>query len=165
MQRNQLVVLLLLFIVVLLSACGPALATATPPSTVPPTVPPPTETPVIAGRPAIVLEQSGGLQGLDERWSIYSDGRVESSTGQSLIVPAQQVRAAMNAIHELGFFDLQDSYGQSGTCNDCITNRITMTVGTVTKTVTAVDGASDTPPEVGQIVFLIRELVTGVIQE
>ena len=109
----------------------------------------------------ILFQRSGGLLPKDLQWAIYSDGRVVTGEGEEKAVTADQVQTLLAEIKRLGFFELQDSYGLSAVCNDCYTYRITVNDGGRVKTVTAVQGAGDTPESVMGIIEAINGLVAG----
>ncbi len=147
MRRNMLFVLF----VFLLAACTAGPATSTP---VLPTTDP-------TGGVAILFQRSGGLLPSDLQWAIYSDGRVVTGQGEEKSVSAEQVQTLLAELKGLGFFELQDSYGLSATCNDCYTYSITINDGNRVKTVVAVVGAADTPDTVLAIIEAIETFLPG----
>ena len=108
----------------------------------------------------IILRRSGGLAGVSDEWTIYADGRIVAGDQTEQQVTPDQVSLLLAGIEALGFFDLEDSYGRGSTCNDCFTYELTVRSGEQVKTVTAVDGAADTPAELLQIVQMITGLVS-----
>jgi len=142
---------LLMLLAVLLAACTIGPATPTP---VPPTADP-------TGGVAILFQRSGGILPSDLQWAIYPDGRVVTGKGEEKSVAVDQVRALLSEIEGMGFFDLDDSYGLSAVCNDCYTYRITVNDAGRVKTVTAVEGAADTPDTVLEIIDTINGFVAG----
>jgi hypothetical protein len=174
LMKHQIVVIgIALVVLSLLAGCGstaapatPVPTTAVPPTAVSATTPPETPVPDATagqtGAEVIFLERTGGLQGLDESWSVYQNGKIESSHGSTVIVPPDQVQMALTRLTSIGFFNFEDEYGTSSPCNDCITYRMTVTSGGVTKTVTAVQGAEGTPANVLAAMEFANRLVSGV---
>ena len=144
--------MMFLLLAVMLAACTVGPATSTPAS--------PTADPT--GGVAILFQRSGGLLPSDLQWAIYPDGQVVTGEGEEKSVAADQVQALVQEIEGLGFFELQDSYGLSATCNDCYTYRITVNDGGRVKTVVAVEGASDTPGTVLEIIDAINALLLSL---
>jgi hypothetical protein len=71
------------------------------------------------------------------------------------------VSQLVRTIEVLGFFKLQDAYGQSSECADCFQYELTVNAGGRSKTVTTVDAAPDNPPELMQILESVHALVRG----
>jgi len=168
MKRQFFVIGVALAALALLAGCGstPVPATPVPPTPVPPTAAPATAIPGRTSGPTgiqvLFLERSGGLQGIAESWTVFSSGTIESSHGSTVVVAPGQVRSALDQLKNAGFFEFEDEYGTAGTCNDCITYRLTADYGGMTKTVTAVQGATDTPANVLQAMDIVNALVSGV---
>ena len=142
-------IVLFVLLAVVLAGCAVE-ATKTPPPTSDAT-----------GGVAILFQRSGGLLPSDLQWAVYPDGRVVTGKGEEKSTSADQVRALLVELNTLGFFDLQDSYGMSSVCNDCYTYSITVNDGGRVKTVIAVQGATDTPDSVLDIIDTINSFVAG----
>ena len=123
---------------------------------------PPSPTADATGGVAILFQRSGGLLPGDLQWAIYPDGRVVTGKGEEKSVTLDQVQALLAEIRLLGFFDLQDSYGLSSVCNDCYTYSITVNDGGRVKTVIAVEGATDTPGTVLEIIGAINTFLSSL---
>jgi hypothetical protein len=108
---------------------------------------------------AITFHLSGGLAGVDETWTIYPNGRVVYPEGEEQNLDAAQVATLLDDIEALGFFEMKDSYGQFSQCNDCFTYTLSVSSGGKVKSVSTKEGASDTPPELLQILAKINSLV------
>lgn len=157
------VYLAMIVVLPLLAACSPAiLPSATDTESAPDTAAP-GETALPGGtagsEPVIILKRGGGLAGVSDQWTIYADGRIVAGDQTEQQVTPDQVSLLLAGIEALGFFDLEDSYGRGSTCNDCFTYELTVRSGQQVKTVTAVDGAADTPADLLQIV----EMITGLV--
>jgi hypothetical protein len=94
------------------------------------------------GGVTILFQRSGGIAPSELQWAIYSDGRVVTGEGEEKLVAADRVQALLGEIDRLGY-------------------RITVNDGGRVKTVTAVEGAADTPDTVLQIIDAINSLVAG----
>ncbi len=157
------VTLVMIGMLALLAACAPA-SLPSPTDTQPG---PDTEEPRGTTRPGgagsepvIILKRGGGLAGVADEWTIYADGRIVAGNETEQKVTPDQVSLLLAGIEGLGFFDLENNYGRGSTCNDCFTYELTVRSGERVKTITAVDGAADTPAELLQIVQMITELVS-----
>lgn len=109
--------------------------------------------------PMIVLERSGGLAGITEKWSFYSDGRVVSDKrGEQKMDPAQ-IKVLVDELISQKFSSLPESSGPVNNCNDCYQYSITMNVNGTSKTITAVEGAPSTSADVMKVVDAINNLI------
>ena len=112
--------------------------------------------------PAITLVKSGGLAGKTETITIYPDGRVLRADGSEQKLSSTQVSDLLTEIKAIGFFELKDAYGGIlSNCNDCFTYEITVTDGSQTKTIKAIEGSQGTPQEIWQIVEKIQSLTSN----
>ncbi len=112
------------------------------------------------GAPVIIMEKSGGLAGVHQKWALYASGQVVSAGQVIRLVTADQVKAALADIRKAGFYDLQADYRQASTCNDCFLYTVSVNSGGNSKTVTGVDGDAHTPAEFLQVVSEILNLVS-----
>ena len=110
---------------------------------------------------AVTFTRSGGLAGKTEQWSFYLDGRVESNQGSTQLVPGD-VSQLVTALTSVGIFDLKESYGGLTNCNDCFTYTISISADNKTKTITTIDGATDTPVELQTILKLINDFINKI---
>lgn len=178
MKRLFLGLMLILFIGV---ACTPALPvddeigetaaateTAVPTEIIIPTdVPPGTETrnasePSDLSDTVIVYNRSGGFAGLQQEWTIYSDGRIILPDGSQKQIDPTQVQAVFDAIATANFQSLKASYVPKDTCCDRFTHVITVQTGGETHTVTTVDQAPDEPVELAAVLEAINELIQTI---
>lgn len=109
----------------------------------------------------IVLKQSGGFAGVDESWRISADGRILASDGETSQASTDAIRAAVEALDSLGFFELNSSYMPLDTCCDRFTYQLSVTVDGKSHTVTALEGAQETPDEFWKAI----EIVNGLLKE
>jgi hypothetical protein len=108
---------------------------------------------------AIIFHRGGGFAGVDERWIIYPDGRIEGPAGEQRQVKPEQVQALLETIQAAGFFDLDNSYVPLNTCCDRFTYAITVQVGDKTKTVRTIDASPTQPEQLTTIINAIGELL------
>jgi len=119
---------------------------------------------------AVVVQRTGGLAGVSEQWSIYPDGRVLSPKGTQSQVGAAQVSALLAALDKAGFFTLQDSYSQGSQgsqgsqCRDCYNYQLSVNNNRRSKTVSFVEGATDTPPALTASLKAINDLLNRPAQ-
>lgn len=130
---------------------------------------PPAEPKVIA----IIFDRSGGFAGVDEKWTIYTDGSTEyenRKTGKLVKghVSAQEVANLLEFAYEEGFFSLEKhEYLPPTICCDRFSYTITVLYphprcpDLVWKTVMAMDGA-DAPEGLWRIMGELNNLVSSV---
>ncbi len=152
---------------------SPAPAATTAPLPTPGTAGSPLPTPNISTSPVqpptaygavVTLQRTGGLAGVSQQWSIYPDGRVQLPNGTQSQLSADQVSALLAALDQAGFFALQDSYGQGDKCRDCFNYQLTVNDNGHSRTVSFVEGAADTPPEVTAALKAVNELLAQAAQ-
>jgi hypothetical protein len=113
----------------------------------------------ITGEAMIIYRRSGGFAGVDEQWTIYPDGRITANDGGEWQVTVAQVEQLLRDIEALGFFDLDSRYMPFDTCCDRFTYEITVRSGDRVHTVTTIDAAPNTPPELQQVIAEISRLL------
>ncbi len=113
-----------------------------------------------ATQPVIVLERSGGFAGRTQTWTVYADGQVVSGQGERQVAP-ELVSQFVAGLSALGFFNLQDAYGQNTQCRDCYNYRLTVNSGGQTKTVSFVDNPADMPLGLGEAMEQLNSLLAS----
>ena len=109
--------------------------------------------------PAIVYGKSGGFAGLEQKWNIYANGRIENSEGVLVSqAEAAEVTAVLQTADEVEFYELDDEYLEGGDCCDLITYTLTITDGEQTKTVVTRDN-SPHPPAYEIILTAVDDLI------
>lgn len=111
----------------------------------------------------IVIEfrRSGGFAGVDEAWTIYSNGRITSSNQGNTNdyaeqVPPEKVEALLGEIEALGFFEMTGNYIPLDTCCDRFTYEVIVHAGEKSHRVSTIDAAPEAPPELWQVIEAIR---------
>ncbi|MCI0394380.1 MAG: hypothetical protein L0332_15435 [Chloroflexi bacterium] len=132
--------------------------TDTPVSTEP-TAPPEEVTPDVTGLlpegAVIFFSQEGGFAGIMESWTIYADGRVVKSTGDTWQVTPQAVSDLQMTIERTGFFDLPATTRPANICCDFFTYSLAVTYNGQTNVVVMSDGDPNMPQA-------MRDAVTAV---
>ncbi|MCR4407571.1 MAG: hypothetical protein NUW24_11730 [Anaerolineae bacterium] len=171
------------FIILLLTACGPAITSATVATPVSAqmtfdspllseevlSLPTPEPLPSLEdtgkGQTAIegaviIYRRSGGFAGVHEQWTIYPDGRIMAADGCEWRVSPEQVEQLLAEIESLGFFEMSSRYVPLNTCCDRFTYEITVRHGDTVNTVTTIDAAPDAPSELWHIIDEISHLAS-----
>ena len=105
---------------------------------------------------AVIFKRSGGLGGLNEVWTIYTDGRIETNSGIQPDLSAEDVEQMLNGLESSGFFELSGSYLPDDTCCDRYFYEITAVQGTTFHTVTTLEATPDMPEALQQSLRLIQ---------
>lgn len=171
------------FIILLLTACGPAIksATAATPASTQMVLDSPLLSEEVSSLPmaepsledtgkeqtaigdaVIIYQRSGGFAGIHEQWTIYPDGRIMAGDGREWRVTPEQVERLLTEIEALGFFEMEGRYMPLNTCCDRFTYEITVRHGDTVNTVTTIDAALDAPPELWCVINVINDLVAAL---
>lgn len=110
----------------------------------------------------IVFRRSGGFAGVDEEWTIYSDGRITSTDGGAWRVTPDQVEPLAEQIDKSGFFELDGKYLPLDTCCDRFTYQVSVNMGDKANSVTTIDAAPGVPPELWEIIGELNTLLTSL---
>lgn len=114
----------------------------------------------------VVYERVGAATCVDELWTFYPDGRIEGDNGHTTVektVTAEEISTLLTDIDELGFFDLTST--KHTACKECFAYHITVNHGDQVKTVSAVDGGTDTPGAYWQVFAKIKRLLPEFSEE
>lgn len=115
----------------------------------------------VALPPGAVIDyhREGGIAGLIEGWTIFSDGRVVSLDGTEGRLSPQVVTELLTLIREAGFFEMAPSYIPQNVCCDRFSYRLTVQHEGQIYTVNTVDAAPDMPPELDRILGEIDQVL------
>ena len=99
---------------IILSACAPSKTNSTPSAPTQPPVASATNgsvklTPSLPGGAVILYHRSGGIAGLDEIYTIYSDGRITIGNEKEWQVSPQAVQRLLEQIEQAGFFQAEQT--------------------------------------------------------
>jgi hypothetical protein len=105
--------------------------------------------PIPAGA-LLVYRRSGGFAGIDQTWTLFTDGRMDLPGGRNRSVSAGEAQALVDGLEQMGFFRLDESYGRLGACCDHYTYQLTLVKNGQARTITYIDSA-ELPTVLGQM--------------
>jgi ribose/xylose/arabinose/galactoside ABC-type transport system permease subunit len=110
----------------------------------------------------ITYERNGGIKCVDELYAVYPDGRITGDNGtqeiKNQVTPAE-VEKLLSDINNLQWFT-DNMYSTSHTpCGACFTYYTSVAYQGLEKTVEAVDGGTDAPPNYWQMTALLSQLL------
>lgn len=114
----------------------------------------------------IVYERTGEATCINEVWVIYPDGRIMGDNGHTTVeetVTPEEISTLLTEIDGLGFFKLSST--EHTACKECFAYQITVSHGDQVKTVSAVDGGTDTPGEYWKVFAKIKRLLPDFPEE
>lgn len=106
---------------------------------------------------AVIFMRSGGLAGVEEKWVIFTDGRVETNSSIAPQLSSGEVNQLLNNLNNTGFFSLVDRYLPEDTCCDRFLYEITALQGTTYHTVTTLESTPDMPEALQQSLNLVQK--------
>ncbi len=118
-----------------------------------------------AGLPAevaLVLRRSGGIAGVSEQWTIYTDGSVEAGDGRRWQATPEEVASLVAEIEGLGFFELDSRYVPFDTCCDRFTYELAVRSGERSHAVTALEATPDVPEALWEALDAVQRFLAGV---
>ena len=146
-------------ILIVLALTGCSVETAHAPETqIEPTstaVPTPTNAP----NTAVVFKRSGGLAGLNEQWTVFTNGRIETNTTIEPQLSDEQVSHLLSSLESAGFFELDTTYLPEDTCCERYLYEITAVQDTTFHSVTTLENTPDMPEALQQSLRLIQNLL------
>jgi len=155
-MKNSLLLVWLTFLLFLSFSAGCTVETAHAPEdgiAETPTIAP---TATFSANTAVIFKRSGGLGGLNEAWTIYTDGRIETNSNSQPQLSAEDVTQLLNGLESSGFFELEGSYLPDDTCCDRYFYEITAVQGTTFHTITTLEATPDMPEALQQALRLIQ---------
>jgi hypothetical protein len=115
--------------------------------------------PTTAPNTAVVFKRSGGLTGLNEQWTIFTNGRIETNTTTTPQLSAEQVSQLLTSLESAGFFELDTTYLPDDTCCDRYLYEITAVQDTTFHSVTTLENTPDMPEALQQSLRIIQNLL------
>ena len=110
----------------------------------------------------IVYEHNGGGSCVDELYAIFPDGKITATEGsdklEKQVTPAD-VNKLLAGINDLGWFSDTLYSTEHEPCGQCYTFFLTVSDQGQVKTVKAVNGGTDTPPDYWKVIALIDEII------
>jgi hypothetical protein len=107
-------------------------------------------------QPVIVYQMEAGRLAEPAEINVYAAGRAVQKDGKAVSMKAAQVDSLLEQIEDLGFFEMDDSYGETLNCTDCFKYSVTVTKDGRTKTVTVTEGLKSEPPAFWDVLRLIQ---------
>ncbi len=117
---------------------------------------------LIEGGAVVVYEHNGGSSCVDEIYAIYPDGRITAEEGTNKLekqVTSADVEKLLVDIANLGWFTDTLYSTEHEPCGQCYTFFLTVSDQGQIKTVKAVNGGTDTPPDYWKVIALIDEII------
>jgi hypothetical protein len=105
---------------------------------------------------AVIFKRAGGIAGLNEEWTIFTNGRIESNTAIKPQLSPEQVSQLLNSLQSAGFFSLDNSYLPEDSCCDRFLYEVTAVNNTTFHTVTTLENTPDMPEALQQTLRLIQ---------
>jgi len=155
-MKNNLLLVWLVFLSFLpfLSACTVETAHAPEEDTIETPTTAPTAT--FAPNAVIIFKRSGGITGLNEQWTIFTDGRIETNSPTQPELSAAEVEQLLNSLESSGFFELAGSYLPDDTCCDRYFYEITAVQNSTFHTITTLEATPDMPEALQQALRIIQ---------
>lgn len=112
-------------------------------------------------KPVVSFNQSGGIAGIQEDWTIYDDGRILRN-GQLLAeIDLEEVAALQQELVDLGLKEVAGDYVPADTCCDRFLYTLNIYEGENFYEITALDGTPDTPEQIWAAIELIRSVLSA----
>ncbi len=157
-MKNNLLLVTAFLLIFLLPAMGCSVETAHAPieGEGAEETPTPAPTATFAPNTAVIFNRSGGIAGLDETWTVFLDGTVETNSTTQPQLSAEDVEQLLNSLESTGFFELEDRYMPEDTCCDHIFYQVTAVSGSQRHTVATLETTPDMPEALQQTLRLIQ---------
>lgn len=114
--------------------------------------------------PILVLQQSGGLDGVISQWALYADGRIEASDGSYRQATPEQVDQLLSEIEKLGFFELNNRYMPLNTCCDRIVYELSVRSEGRENHLTVLDATPDVPEAVWNSINTVSNFFAAYVK-
>ena len=108
---------------------------------------------------AVIFKRSGGIAGVNEAWTIYTNGRVDTNSTIQPQLTAEEVAQLLNSLESSGFFELENSYLPDDTCCDRFLFEITAVQNSEFHTVKTLEATPDMPEALQQALRLVQALL------
>ena len=110
----------------------------------------------------LAYERNGGINCIDELYGIYPDGRIVADNGTQKIekqVTPSDLEKLLSSISDMGWFT-DNMYSTSHKpCGACFTYFTSVSYKGQEKTVQAVDGGTDAPPNYWQMTGILSRIL------
>lgn len=150
-MKRYLFLLWLAFLIVL-SGCA---ETAHAPEDAPEEKATPSPTATFSPNTAVIFKRSGGINGTNEEWVIFTDGRIETNSSTQPQLSAEQVSQLLSSLESTGFFELATVYLPEDSCCDRFLYKITAVQNNTFHSVSTLEATPDMPEPLQQSLQLI----------
>lgn len=155
-MKNRWLLIWLFFLLFIPSLSGCSVETAHAPEVEPELTPTPAPTATFSVNTAVIFKRSGGFAGLNEQWTIFTDGRIETNSTIQPQLTAEAVEQLLNSLESIGFFELEGSYLPNDTCCDRFFYEVTAVKNSTFHTVITLDATPDMPEALQQALRLMQ---------
>ena len=108
---------------------------------------------------AIEYQRSGGFAGVNESYSLLSNGQVSVIDDEGWQVDSTEVDALVKRLAELGFYDLASAYVPKNACCDRFSHQLTVKYGNNIHSVSALGGDPKVPEQFWQILKVLQDFL------
>jgi hypothetical protein len=108
---------------------------------------------------AIEYQRSGGYAGINESYTLLSNGSVSVINGEGWQLDANEVDAFVKRLAELGFYDLAAAYVPKNACCDRFSHQLKVKYGNNIHTVSALGGDPNVPENFWSILKVVQEFL------
>ena len=113
-------------------------------------------TATFAPNTAVIFKRSGGIAGINEAWTIFTDGTVVTNSATQPELSAEEVEQLLGSLESSGFFELENSYLPDDTCCERFFYEITAVQNTSFHTVHTLEATPDMPEALQQALRLLQ---------
>ncbi len=114
---------------------------------------------------AIDYSRTGGFVGIDERWRLFTDGRVVDAQGVEYALSEIEIAGLFDEIEALGFYEWEVGPERLGSCADCFTYTISSRYDGQSNQMTFVDAQADVPEGIWVILDRIQDMVDSIAED
>ncbi len=155
-MKHRLLLIWLIFLAFTLLSSGCTVETAHAPVEGIEETPTTAPTATFVPNTAIIFKRSGGIAGLNEAWTIFTDGTVETNSAAQSQLSTEEVEQLLSSLESSGFFELENSYLPDDTCCDRFFYEITAVQNTTFHTVRTLEATPDMPEALQQALRLLQ---------
>lgn len=115
--------------------------------------------PVLQNELVIEYQRSGGYAGVDERYSIFSDGLISTNKKREWWADTRELNELIEQIKTLGFYDLATEYAPKNACCDRFSFRLKVMTGNKAHSVNAMGGDPRVPKQFWEVLKAVQGFV------
>jgi hypothetical protein len=136
------------FCLLMLSACSPA-NTGTEKS----------GSPTQENAPFLVYTRSGGFAGVNEKWSLYTDGRIVPEKGEARQATPQAAQALLDQFLKADLSKLSTNNQKPDVCADCFTVELTLNSGGKRFSLSVVPESAEADPTATALANAVQQYI------